>query len=93
MKRFLALWVLLTAMLPQATFAQDFKAELKKLADDLTQQLKQKGNKRLTFLFHTTEQNEDDRLYGSMTVLVEGCKTIVRVINENRLFLSKKKPN
>jgi TolB-like protein len=45
-----------------------------------------------TLYFHTTEPNEEERSYGSMTVLIEGCKSITRVINENRLFLSRTKP-
>ena len=46
-----------------------------------------------TFYFHTTESNEDDRKYGTIPVLVEGCKIVVRVINEKRIFLSKTKPH
>jgi TolB-like protein len=45
-----------------------------------------------TFLFHTTEQNENERRYGKIQVLVEGCKVKTRVINADRLFLSKTKP-
>ncbi|GAB4051909.1 FlgO family outer membrane protein [Spirosoma litoris] len=45
------------------------------------------------FYFHTTEDDEDKRRYGQMPVVVEGCKAVIRVINSDRLFLSKTKPN
>jgi hypothetical protein len=46
-----------------------------------------------TFIFHTTEENENARRYGKIQILVEGCKVKTRVINADRLFLSKTKPN
>ncbi|MFN8349483.1 MAG: FlgO family outer membrane protein [Spirosomataceae bacterium] len=46
----------------------------------------------LNFYFHTPEEDEGKRLYGKMTVEVEACKVKTRVINSNRLFLSKTKP-
>jgi hypothetical protein len=58
-----------------------------------TQVFKFTSSENYTFYFHTAEPNEEDRLYGRMDVVVEGCKVITRVINENRLFLSKKKPD
>lgn len=43
------------------------------------------------FFFHTTEQEENNRKYGKMTVTVEGCKVVIRAINSDRLYLSKTK--
>lgn len=48
--------------------------------------------KSFNFYFHTTEEDEGKRLYGKMTVEVDACKVKTRVINPNRLFLSKTKP-
>ena len=50
-------------------------------------------SKNYTFLFHTTEENEDSWKYGKIQILVEGCKVKTRVINADRLFLSKTKPH
>lgn len=43
--------------------------------------------------FHTTEEEEGNRRYGKMAIVVDGCKVKTRVINSDRLFLSKTKPN
>ncbi|GAB4051911.1 hypothetical protein GCM10028810_51790 [Spirosoma litoris] len=51
------------------------------------------GNKTYEFYFHMAEEEEENRQYGKMPLVVEGCKVIVRVINNERLFLSKTKPN
>ncbi|MFN8349485.1 MAG: CsgG/HfaB family protein [Spirosomataceae bacterium] len=44
-----------------------------------------------TFYFHTGEEDEGKRRYGQMNVDMEACKVKVRVINPQRLFLSKTK--
>lgn len=46
-----------------------------------------------TLYFHTAEEDESKRLYGKMTVDAEACKVKVRVINSQRLYLSKTKPD
>lgn len=54
---------LLLGMFCLTALAQnDYKAEMKKLADDLTQQLKQKGNKRLAVASFTDMQNNETEL-------------------------------
>ncbi|GHB88955.1 FlgO family outer membrane protein [Persicitalea jodogahamensis] len=43
------------------------------------------------FVLHTVEE-DTNRKYGSMNVNVDGCKVTVRVIDNNRLFMSKTNP-
>lgn len=50
-------------------------------------------NASYEFYFHTNEEDEHSRLYGKISVEVEGCQIKTRVINSDRLFLSKAKPN
>lgn len=43
------------------------------------------------FEFHTAEEDENVWKYGSMSVVVNGCKVKVHTINTNRLFLKKRR--
>lgn len=49
-------------------------------------------NTTYQFYFHTTEE-DTQRRYGKMSVVVEGSKLLVRVINPDRLYLSRTKPD
>ncbi|GAB4051907.1 FlgO family outer membrane protein [Spirosoma litoris] len=49
-------------------------------------------NTNYDLFFHTTEEDEASRRYGKISIVIEGCKVITRVINTDRLFLSKTKP-
>jgi len=42
------------------------------------------------FHFHTAEEDEGKWRYGTMSVVVNGCKVKVHAINSNRLFMKKK---
>jgi hypothetical protein len=42
------------------------------------------------FSFHTAEDEKSQWKYGTMSVVVNGCKVKVHTINTNRLFLKKK---
>ena len=43
------------------------------------------------FHFHTAEEEESQWKYGTMNVIVNGCKVKVHSINSNRIFLKKKR--
>lgn len=43
------------------------------------------------FMFHTAEEEEADWRYGTLSVVVNGCKVKVHAINSNRIFLKKKR--
>ena len=63
MKNLLFCSVLLyLTIIPSLRAQSDFKQELKKLADDLTQQIMQKGNKRLAVASFTDMQNNETEL-------------------------------
>jgi TolB-like protein len=50
-------------------------------------------NVSCAFYFHTAEEEASKWRYGKMSVIVEGCKVVLRAINTDRLFLSKNKPD
>ena len=49
-------------IIPNGYGQSDFKTELKKMADDITQQIKQKGNKRVAVANFTDMQNNETEL-------------------------------
>ena len=46
-----------------------------------------------TFYVRTTEEDEEKRKYGQIRITVDGCKSITRVIDKDRIFFDKKKPD